>query len=100
MEGDPRAGHVQYRPAVANWNKSGVEYSARLRDWINCGGDADGELKSLNIMVTQKNFVTLANKQYDESQSCMINKGYQYVGSCRGASGLRFACKNNKSLVK
>lgn len=33
------------------------------------------------------------NKKYDEVQSCMMNKGYRYTGSCKGPLRFLLPCR-------
>ena len=93
MEGNPRAAHIEYRPQVAYWISDGKDYFTRQKDWLKCGGDDGGEVKLPLPTGNIHNDYAVANKKYDDAQYCMMKKGYHYVGSCRGPSGLRFACR-------
>ena len=70
-------------PLINDWFKSGVAEGGRLRDWVECGGSKNGwyypdSSPEDSIYEYQK----LSRAKHHQIQSCMLRKGYRYVGPC------------------
>ena len=96
MEGDPRLGHVEYRPEIADWINSKKDFMARKKDWIICGGNERGGVELPHPSGDHYKDSVRADHNYDEAQACMIGKGYRYIGSCKGPEGVHYACRHKK----
>lgn len=72
------------KPYIAYWEKPGASEETRLKDWLACGGQPNG-----NFGVTAKNHLlpgeteSAARTRLEfEFQRCMIRSGYRYTGDC------------------
>ena len=93
MQGDP----YPEKPIseLSRWKKNNDEEGQRMKDWLSCGGTNSGmvKLSSADRNLSRSEEIALADKEYDLAQACMINKGYIYIGKCRGPVSGRLACK-------
>ena len=96
MEGDPRMGHVEYRPEIADWINDKKDFTIRQKDWIICGGNERGGVEFSYPSGDHYKDSVAADNKYNKAQACIMEKGYHYIGSCKGPTGVYYACKHKK----
>lgn len=68
------------KPYMAYWEKAGMTEESRLKDWVGCGGMANGSYSSdaPSGATTDVILKSAANKRETVGE-CMKAKGYLYV---------------------
>jgi len=56
-----------------------------IQDWVECGGKEDGWYKTPVLWgesTTTEQIIAASQQKIEEIESCMLDKGYRYVGKC------------------
>ncbi|MCK9453491.1 MAG: hypothetical protein M0Q90_17500 [Bacteroidales bacterium] len=61
------------KPVLYYWNKTGATGEQKTKDWMNCGGDADGGWHYIRGATQKQEDIRSKN-----ADNCMIKKGYTY----------------------
>lgn len=71
------------KPYIAYWEKTGMTEEGRLRDWMGCGGQANGTYGYRRSgRLPDESEKAFEIRQEHAFQRCMIRAGYRYTGSC------------------
>ena len=93
IDGNPDAGQNAFKPMYQFWSKTAPDSGVNQKDWVDCGGKENGFVTIPKNDPSIKNRDDAYDKKYDEVESCMISKGYHYIGPCGGNFGLGIRCK-------
>ncbi|HMM55832.1 MAG TPA: hypothetical protein PKC23_12525 [Candidatus Desulfobacillus sp.] len=65
------------------WTKDGMTAESRVRDWVACGGQPNGNfgLDSRKRLPGEE-YSNYRTRLEFEFQRCMIRNGYRYTGNC------------------
>ena len=71
-------------------------------DWISCGGTRGGMVKHSDIRpgLSHSDRIIELEKENNAAQKCMANKGYKFIGDCRGPLGGSYACRNKRIFIR
>jgi len=93
MNGNPAVGE-NITPMRDYWILPGGTAEERTRQWIACGGLANGKHGAASIMplekLTPKQIFEADMKKAEQVQNCMLDEGYRYVGQCKTDITRRF----------
>jgi hypothetical protein len=74
LSGQAREDYLKnIKPVLYYWNKIGVTVEQKTKDWIGCGGDADGGWHYIRGATQKQEDIRSKN-----ADNCMIKKGYRY----------------------
>jgi hypothetical protein len=67
------------KPYRDYWTKFGMTEESRTKDWVECGGDADGGF-SMHVkkMLPGETNETSRLRQTSEFKACLTQRGYHY----------------------
>ncbi|WP_334108806.1 hypothetical protein [Methylobacillus sp.] len=71
------------KPYIAYWTKEEMTEESRLRDWVNCGGQENGNfsLDRKKRLPDESSDVFRMRLEHD-FERCMLRIGYRYTGNC------------------
>lgn len=92
MNGLPPSKMKPYVPPRDYWDVEHFSIDRRESDWIECGGDIQGQVTRFNNIRDIKKYRELTQNLHIEVQRCMLEKGYRYIGDCGESNGHWPAC--------
>lgn len=71
------------KPYIAYWQKEGMTEGSRLRDWVACGGQENGNFSlGRNKRIPGESSDTFRTRLEHDFERCMLRNGYRYTGNC------------------
>ncbi|PWF20772.1 hypothetical protein DD235_16650 [Corticimicrobacter populi] len=71
------------KPYSDYWVKDGMTQESRLRDWVDCGGQSNGNFSlDRSKRIPGESSETFRTRLEFDFQVCMIRHGYHYTGDC------------------
>ncbi|HMM55778.1 MAG TPA: hypothetical protein PKC23_12255 [Candidatus Desulfobacillus sp.] len=65
------------------WTKDGMTAESRVRDWVACGGQPNGNFSlDSRKRLPGEEYNAYLNRLEAEFERCMIRNGYRYTGNC------------------
>lgn len=92
MNGLPPSKMKPYVPPRDYWDAEHFSVARRESDWIDCGGDIQGQITKFNNIRDIKKYRELTQNLHIEVQRCMLKKDYRYIGDCSESNAHWPAC--------
>ncbi|SMB21535.1 putative transmembrane protein [Sterolibacterium denitrificans] len=71
------------KPYITYWTKEGMTEDGRLRDWVACGGQENGNFSlDRKKRLQGESSDTFRTRLEHDFERCMLRSGYRYTGDC------------------